>query len=351
MAKQKTSNQPYSLSWIDRFFLWVERLPLPFYLVYLLAYLIFGSAQHGLLWASNVLPFGEFSQGILLTVPFWLFLQVAVLHYFQNATEDALLRFRPALDIDQKEFEKVRFSFVHFSARPALIGSAIAIFVSLLLLFNPWQILSPLFTATPLTTALTALLFLGSPFAFGFFYFVFRSLVWINRLYKRVKRINLFNLEPLYVLSRFTSKVGMLFILYLVLNYLTSTAWGSPESGEAITLFYFILNGLIAILAFLLPLWGIHVRLAAEKERVSDENNRRLEDSFWDLQRRMDKGKLDDIAQFRSGISALMDFRAEIKKIPTWPWESATLRTFLTALFVPMTVWIVQQALLRTVVR
>lgn len=351
MAKQKTSSKPYSLSWIDRFFDRVERLPLPAFLVYLLGYLAFVSIQHALLWTGNVLPFGEFSQGILFTVSFWLFLQIVVLHYIQNAAEEALLRFRPALDIGQKEFEEIRFRFVHFSARPTLIWSVIAIVLTFIGLFSPAHLLSSHFTATPLLSIVTALLIFGAPFAFGFFYFVFRSLVWINRLYQSIKRINLFNLEPLYVLSRFTSKVGMLFILYLVLNYLTGDAWGTPQAGEAVSLFYLFFNGLIAILAFLVPLWGMHVRLGAEKEKVSDENNRRLEDAFWELQRRMDKGKLDDIAQFRNGISALMDFRSEIKKIPTWPWDAGTLRTFLTALFVPMSVWIVQQILLRTVVK
>ncbi len=347
LRKVKSSQ---SLSWIDRFFLWVERLPLPPYLVYLLGYLVFITTQHALLWAGHVLPFGEFSPGILLTVSFWLFLQIVVFHYIQNAAEEALLRFRPALDIHQREFEKIRFHFVHFSARPTLIWSAIAIVWTFIGLFSPAQLLSPHFTATPFLSIVTALLIFGAPFAFGFFYFVFRSLIWVNRLYQRVKRINLFNLEPLYVLSRLSSKIGILFLIYLVLNLLTTNAWGSQETGDAITLFYLFFNSLIAVLAFVVPLWGMHARLVAEKERVSDENNRRLEDAFWGLQRRMDKGKLADIAQFRNGISALMDFRAEIKKIPTWPWDSATLRTFLTALFVPMTIWVVQQVLLRTVV-
>ncbi len=351
MAKQKTSNHPYQLSWIDRFFDWVERLPLPPYLVYLLGYLVFISIQHALLWTGNILPVGEFSQGILFTVSMWLFLQVVALHYIQNAAEEALLRFRPALDIGQKEFEEIRFRFVHFSARPALIWSALSIVFTFAGLFGPSQILSSHFTATPFTSIVTGLLVFGAPFAFGFFYFVFRSLIWVNRLYQRVKRINLFNLEPLYVLSRLTSRIGIIFLVYLVLNQLTTNAWGSQETGDAIGIFYLFFNGLIAVLAFVVPLWGMHVRLGAEKEQVSDENNRRLEDAFWELQRRMDKGKLNDIAQFRNGISALMDFRNEIKKIPTWPWDAGTLRTFVTALLVPMSVWIVQQVLLRTVVR
>jgi Xaa-Pro aminopeptidase len=41
----------------------------------------------------------------------------------------------------------------------------------------------------------------------------------------------------------------------------------------------------------------------------------------------------------------------EIKKLPTWPWETGTLRNFITALLIPLTAWGIQQVLLRTVVR
>lgn len=349
---RKISNSKNQISWIDRFFDWVEGLPLPAFLFYLVLYFVLVSLHHITLWLGGVLPVGQFSKSILLTIDFWLILQMAAFHYFRNQAEIALLKFRPALGLGPKEFERIRFSFVNLSARSTLITSLfVTIPLGLLIFIAPFEIVSSVFGATPLTSAVTLILLLGAPFAFGFFYFVFRSLFWINRLYQRVKKINLFNLESLYAFSSFTSKVGMLFILYLVLNYLTSDAWGSQQSGEAITSFYFFLNGGIAVLAFVLPLWGMHVRLVAEKERVSDENNRRLEDAFWGLQSRMDKGKLADIAQFRNGISALMDFRTEIKKIATWPWDTGTLRTFLTALFVPLTVWVVQQLLLRAVVK
>ncbi len=350
MPKAVSNSQ--KLSWIDRFFDWVVRLPFPSVLFYVLLYLLLVSIHHVTLWIGGALPVWQFSQSILLTIDFWLVLQMAAFHYFQNEAEGALLKFRPALGLNQKEFEKIRFSFVNLSARPTfLVSLMVAIPLGLLVFISPYEIVSSLFGATPMTSAVTVLLLLGSPFAFGFFYFVFRSLFMINHLYQRVKRINVFNLESLYSLSSFTSKVGMLFILYLVLNYLTSDAWGSQQSGEAITAFYFVFNGAIAILAFIVPLWGMHVRLQSEKERVSDENNRRLDDAFWDLQKRMDRGKIADIAQLRTGISALMDFRSEIKKIPTWPWDPGTLRTFLTALLVPMSIWIIQQVLLRTVVK
>jgi len=208
-----------------------------------------------------------------------------------------------------------------------------------------------MFKAIPLASALTILLFLGSPFAFGFFYFVFRSLVGINRLYRKVKHINLFNLGPLYVLSRFTSRVGMLFILYLVVNSLTTGAWGSQESGEAIAGFYLVFNGLIAILVFVLPLWGIHIRLAMAKEVASTENNQMIQEHFSAIQKNVKQGKIDKVTSLRAGNAALLEYRAELSKISTWPWDTATLRTFITALAVPMIVWGVQQFLQLTLIK
>ena len=351
MPKRRTNSMPYKGSWIDRFFILVERLPLPPTFVYLLGYFACVMAYHIILWTSGALPMGEFSQGILFTIVFWIFLQMAAFHYFQNQAEAALTLFRPALDVNDREFEKLRFSFVNFSAGRALIGALVSIALALGMFFGAFEILSPMFKATPLASALTILILFGAPFAFGFFYFVFRSLVGINRLYRKVKHINLFNLRPLYVLSRFTSRVGMLFILYLVVNSLTTGAWGSQESGEAIASFYVVYNGVIAVLAFVLPLWGIHVRLAMAKEAAATENNQMIQEHFSAIQKNVKQGKLDKVASLRAGNAALLEYRQELSKISTWPWDTATLRTFITALLVPMTVWIVQQVLTRTIVR
>ena len=351
MLKRRANSMPHAASWIDHFFSQVERLPLPPPVVYLLGYLVVVTAHHVILWTGGGLPMGEFSQGILFTIVFWMFLQMAAFHYFQNQAETSLLFFRPALDMSEKEFEKLRFSFVNFSARPALVGGLLSLAIAFAMFFGPYEIASPMFKATPLATALTFLVLLGSPFAFGFFYFVFRSLVGINRLYRKVKHINLFNLGPLYVLSRFTSRVGMLFILYLVVNSFTTGAWGSQETGDAIAGFYLVFNGLIAVLAFVLPLWGIHVRMAAVKEAASTENNQMIQEHFSAIQKNVKQGRIDKVTALRAGNAALLEYRAELSKISTWPWDIATLRTFVTALAVPMTVWVVQQVLTRTIVR
>jgi hypothetical protein len=353
MAKGKSTVHPYSPSWIDRFFDWVERLPIPKYLFFLLLYVIAVVGHHAILWSQGLLPTGEFSQSLLFSVYMWGFLQVAAYSYLRNAANDAITKFKLALNLSAPEFEKVKSSFVNLSPRGALIGAAIAILAIFLIGFGGYfQILSPLFSASAVTLLFSAInLAFITPFAVGFFYYVIRSLILVPKIFDRVTRINLFNLNPLYVLARFTSRAGMIFLVYLLLNFLTAGNWGSEEAGEAITVFYLFFNSGFAILAFVLPLLGIHRRLEAAKESAVEANNDLIELGFAKMQALVKAGKHEAVPRLRASNSALLEYRQELAKISTWPWDGATLRTFITALAVPMIVWAVQQVLQRTLVK
>ena len=101
----------------------------------------------------------------------------------------------------------------------------------------------------------------------------------------------------------------------------------------------------------MLPLLGMHARLVDAKARAVEANNDLIEAGFDKMQGLVKAGKHDAVPRLRASNSALLEYRQELAKISTWPWDPGTLRTFITALLVPMTVWIVQQVLLRTVVR
>jgi hypothetical protein len=340
---------PKSVTLIDRVYDWIERLPIPGLLFFGLFYIVVVGIHHALMWADGSLPAGEFSNSILLTMYLWASISPATYYYLRGVAEKTIDSFRPALDVNDAEFEAIRLDLTRLPRK----GGAFLIWLTVAVMLAAAPTLPTIVDShffTPSSRFLTSpVLFAIAPFSFANFYFAFRSLGAVSRAYDRVKRINLFNLSPLYGLSVFTSRVGMVFVLYTLLNLLTTEAWGDSGTGETITAFYLVLNNFIALLAFIVPLYGIHLRLVAEKERVSEENNARLNKAFWDLQNKMDTGKLDDIGQFRTGVSALMEFRGELKKIPTWPWDAGTLRQFLTALFVPLTVWSLQQVLLRIV--
>jgi preprotein translocase subunit SecE len=47
----------------------------------------------------------------------------------------------------------------------------------------------------------------------------------------------------------------------------------------------------------------------------------------------------------QSQVGALMQFRREINQISTWPWKPQTLRSFITAISLPIVIWLIQQYL------
>jgi hypothetical protein len=142
----------------------------------------------------------------------------------------------------------------------------------------------------------------------------------------------------------------MIFVAFLVINLISAPLYGGSDAGS-IGLFYLLFNGLLSVLAFGLPLLGIHRRLEAAKESAVEANNDLIEQGFAKMQALVKSGKHDAVPRLRASNSALLEYRQELAKISTWPWDTATLRTFLTALAVPMTIWIVQQVLQRTLIQ
>ena len=61
------------------------------------------------------------------------------------------------------------------------------------------------------------------------------------------------------------------------------------------------------------------------------------------VHQRSDGGDLREMTELRHSISAMLDFRNEIRSISTWPWGPGTLRNFLSALLLLLVVYLVQE--------
>jgi hypothetical protein len=101
----------------------------------------------------------------------------------------------------------------------------------------------------------------------------------------------------------------------------------------------------LALVAFVWPLLGIHHLLVAEKARLLDECRRRLEASFVELHRRLDAGEIEGMSEFNMAIGSLEMEHVALKRIPTWPWQPETLSLLITALALPLGLWILQYVL------
>lgn len=336
-AKKTDSLAPYPASWQNRFFDAVGRSPIPKLLVFILIFLGFFLLDHLVPWLEGKLPWGELDAG-QLSFHIWLFIGLFTFDYFISYSKSTMARFRPALDVDETEYERLSYRFITLSSRTGWLLTLMAVPFAIVLVSNVgflpayfqtgWSSIAAYFSGT-----VQGSLFLGLSV------FLYRAFRMIRQLYDRVESVNLFHLEPIYAFSGFTVRVGMFFVLSSTLGYLTNTiGW--------FLVFTISLNLLIAIAAFIWPLGGMHAKLQAEKERVNEENDLRLNRTYKELHQRIDKKNDVGMGDFRSRLSALLDLRQEIKKISTWPWDSATLRTFITALFVPITVWLIQQVVL-----
>ena len=99
---------------------------------------------------------------------------------------------------------------------------------------------------------------------------------------------------------------------------------------------------LFALVTFLWPQLGIHRLQVGEKERLLYEANLRFEATIADLHARLDSGELEAMANLNTALANIGIERATIGKVRTWPWEPDTLRLLITALALPMGLWLLQ---------
>lgn len=335
---------PFAPSWQNRFLNLLSRLPVPKFLVFVLITAVVTLANHLAPWAEGKLPWGTIDP-VQFNFLIWVLVALAAGDYFLGAAGSALDRFRPALSVDDETFARWRYEFTHVPLRTGwLIAGLGALFSIWGVSFSaPYQRTG----ASGVVMYLIALLMFGM--VFFFFHFLWRMLRMTVDFYDRVDRINIFHLQPLYAFSGLTSAVGIFFILAGILSYLTNIVLNpTPQVGGFV--FFTVVNLTLAIAAFILPLGGIHRKLQAAKQRAAAENDRRLEEAYQELHRRSDRVELAGMSDFHHQIEALFEFRREIKALSTWPWGPGTLRNFITALLLPIVLWVIQQLLQRFLV-
>jgi hypothetical protein len=339
---------PYAPSWIDRTMAWIETLPLPVWVGYILLYLLATLYVQVGVWLSGSPSFNADIRYPLANAV-WMAVPIAALHYLSAEGKRALAAFRRAMNADDETVRRLEYRLTRIPKWPVLgINAALALILILLTSRDPALVApEPLSPITMLM--LLAYSSLGFSFVPIFVYQTLRQLRVVAEMYAMVEHVNVFNLQPLYVLSGLTAKTAAAWILLanltLVLNVVFNFGMQGMELSFTIPLL--LAQVFFALLAFIVPLWGVHRRIEQDKDRVLEQNSRRLESAYRELERRMAEGDLADMDAFHKGAMALMAFRKEIESISTWPWQPATFRGFLSAVLLPIFLFVVQQALVR----
>lgn len=160
--------------------------------------------------------------------------------------------------------------------------------------------------------------------------------------------VDLFHLEPLYAFSAFTSRAGVLLILVVTgvfagLSLTIGSAFGLGASDLAILA---SLLG-IAVACFVVPLLGLHDRIADAKAVRLAEAQSDLAVVLREVRARVGAGDIEGVGRTADAITAANAAVTAIGRVSTWPWRPETLRGFASAIGLPVALWLITEGLRR----
>ena len=329
----------YPPSALNRFFLAVGRLPGGGWWVYPALYLVLVAYHHAMLWITGSVPFGTLSlAGVpgIMYGPYGLAILAIVIHAASNAMDI----FRPASGLSDDEFARRRYELITLPAGrigPGLVIGAIVTIGSVL--SAPPEALTAFGSTRPV-----AFLVLGPAAYLGYgvtvigIYASVRTLILIHRLHIDATAVDPFDTAPIYAFSRVTFIVGVGYVFAAYYTVLFNAAFQVGNDFGLATLAGIVVLG---VACFIVPLWSIHGRLAREKAILVRGVSQRAKALQEDLYRRVDAGTvagIKDLTDAAAGIQAAGD---RIAKLPTWPWPPQVLRGFISALVLPVVIFLI----------
>lgn len=335
----------YAPSWVDWITDRIDRLPIPAWLGYagVLVVLLLMTNVAG--WLDGRLPIGSFDP-YLSSLAVYPIAALAGIHYLDAEARGALEQLRPMLSVDDEEFVTLRYRLTTLPANVTvvwtLIGLAFAVAYSVLALDSSLRLRGPAVLAVD-----TAIALIGFPLLAVLVFHTVRQLWLISHIQGRMAKIDVFQLDPLLAFSRVTARNGL---IILGLGYLSAATDPSTFTFENPTLIAFVaISILTAVAAFVLPMYGMHQRIADEKGRLAAEANRDLQNSLAEVSHRARTSDLTDADALNKQLSSLVIQRDVITRIPSWPWQPATFRGFATAVLLPIALWLVIRTLDRLI--
>jgi hypothetical protein len=359
-AVAAASSPPYHPSWFDRLKRRLETLPGPFWLPYLIVWIVLFVLETLIHWSASAYPIGTarpFHAIFTVMLPGALCLT----HALDRLADRSFRTFRPVLHGPEAEADELRFRLTTMSRRRVNMATAGFMVFGVVMEFGP-LVSGPSGPSLPTTSAFldsfAAVQLSPSPASIVFnlilllltwvaigtlIYHTIHQLTWVSRIYTQRTHVDLLKPGALYSLSRISAgtALGMMAITYIILGA-DRRFFRDPRNLISAAIF----AGL-AVLAFILPLLGAHRALVAEKSRMLDESADRLKVALAELHKRVDRGNFKEMDALNKAIASLDIERNLLSRVPTWPWQPETLRTVIVALLLPLILWTAQAILAR----
>lgn len=338
MKQNPSITRPYAPSFLDRFMDFVERLPAPYWVTYLVLFIAQSIIAHILAWVDGWLPAFTFSP-ISLLFPVWLWGPLALMTHLDLVALEALSSFGQLLDIEEEKVTRLKYEFTIMPTRSVVLSGVIWSIIYLILTYWAFNSFYKAYGIGPLLTVFIIIEGLIS-YSLGsaLYYHSLRQLRLVNLTVKMVNKFNLFRLDPVYAFSHLTSQIGVSWMIMLSLTLLLFPI--QLTNGPVLAIL--ALQVVLAVAAFILPLWFVNRRLVAEKRRLNAELNQRIEAALKRFHHDLDENEMSEVDLLNKTMVGLNTERGFLTSIPTWPWRAGMLTGFLSAIIMPIIIFLLQ---------
>ncbi len=328
---------------------WLEDLPGPTWVPYGVGIVVASLLQ--LATTPTALAADEFGPKDIFALLYYSSLPFAILgvmHRLDGLASHALAGVRPILRATDPEFAVMHRELTVAPTRPAwIITVAAYAFTTAGFITDP---VSSGLTGYSVPALVIRTFWEGGILAVFLIliYHTIRQLRLIGAINDRIVAIDIFDQAPLYAMSRLTSTTAVAFILLLLPSLFLLPA-AADISYVIINVAWYAFALLISGAAFILPLRGVHDRLVRTKRDLQSEVGRRLSATLLQIHDGVDA---QSSAATQAAHQALVTLTAErdlVNRVPTWPWSASALTGFLSAVLLPIVLFLVQQGLSRVI--
>ena len=297
---------------------------------------------HAVLWSNGRIPVGTVDANVLIFLVYAPYgvVQMAIA---ARIARGAVATFWPATGWPESARSAWADRFTYTPARlevPILVIGVVAAIGSLLaaraaIVGSDQQRLMSQFAYAPMYL-------LGYGLSAVAVVIAIRWLGLVARIHADARAINPFDRAPIYAFSRLTVFIGLATV---VATWFSFTVNAVNQAGNVPSLIIGAVSVALGVAAFVAPQWGIHERLVHEKDRLAQETERRISQVGEELSGMVDARSFDTIAAINASLQGLIALRDRIARLPTWPWPPQLLRGFLTALLLPVIVYLTSRLL------
>jgi hypothetical protein len=332
---------PYRPGPISRLFGWMDAVPARPWLVLGVLTILLLIWAHVTLWWRGVIPVGTLDLAAIVLV-FYIPYPLAGGIIGRRIARNAVMNFWPATGWPVGEQDSWIARFENVPMRDELVAGLIGLVVGVgAMLAVPTAVVGPDRTRLDVDLAL-APMFVGgyvlSALAVAY------ALHWVRlvaEIHRRATAIEPFDRAPIYAFSRLTVFVGL---AILAGTYYTFTVNAPFITGNLPAQTFLPITTTLSVVAFVLPLWGIHGRLVRRKDELLGDVAGQIRTAGAELKARVEAGSFEESKAIHDALAGLTIVRDQIRDLPTWPWPPQLLRGFISALLLPVIVYILSRA-------